>query len=219
MKAMILAAGRGERMRPLTDKLPKPLLEVCGKPLIEHHIGALVAAGFTEIVINHAWLGEKIEQALGDGERFGCQILYSAEGEALETGGGIYRALPLIGTEPFLVVNGDVFVRYPYQQLTTDLQGLAHLVMVPNPGHNPKGDFALQRGVVLSNGQPSYTFSGIGVYHPDLFKHCQAGRFSLVPLLIQAMAQNQVSGELYQGLWMDIGTPQRLAEINQLYCG
>jgi MurNAc alpha-1-phosphate uridylyltransferase len=213
MKAMILAAGRGERLRPHTDHTPKPLLPVAGKPLIEHHIEALVAAGITELVINHAWLGDKIEAALGDGARLGACICYSVEGEsALETGGGIFRALPLLDDEPFLVVNGDVVTDFDFRRLPERLNGLAHLVLVPNPPHHPVGDFALHAGQVASSGEPLWTFSGIGVYHPRLFAGCREGAFPLAPLLRQAMAKGQVTGELYRGLWIDVGTEQRLAE-------
>lgn len=210
---MILAAGRGERMRPLTDELPKPLLPVAGKPLIERHIEALVAAGFPDLVINHAWLGDKIESALGDGSRFGARIQYSSEGErGMETGGGIFRALPLLGDQPFLVVNGDVVTDFDFQTLSKPLEKLAHLVLVPNPAHHPEGDFSLQGNSVTTTGSPLFTFSGIGVYHPRLFAECQDGIFPLAPLLRHAMSQRQVSGELYDGLWIDVGTAERLAE-------
>lgn len=213
MKAMILAAGRGERLRPHTDHTPKPLLPVAGKPLIQHHIEALVAAGITELVINHAWLGDQIEATLGDGTPFGANIRYSAEGAAaLETGGGIFRALSLLGDEPFLVVNGDVVTDFDFRRLPQRPAGLAHLVLVPNPPHHPAGDFALNGGQVAASGEPLWTFSGIAVYHPRLFAGCHDGAFPLAPLLRQAMAEGQVTGELYQGLWIDVGTEQRLQE-------
>lgn len=221
MKAMILAAGRGERMRPLTDDTPKPLLLVAGKPLIQWHIEELQRAGFTEIVINHAWHGQQIEDTLGDGAQFGVRIVYSAEGETgLETGGGIYHALSLL-TEaasdvPFLVVNGDVVTDIDFRQLPRQITGLAHLVLVPNPEHHPQGDFALQAGSVTDNGEPRLTFSGIGIYHPQLFAQCKEGVFPLAPLLRQAMGQGQVSGEYYAGAWIDVGTPTRLAEAELL---
>jgi MurNAc alpha-1-phosphate uridylyltransferase len=216
MKAMILAAGRGERMRPLTDTTPKPLLQVCGKPLIAHHIEALANAGIRELVINHAWLGERIEAALGDGAHFGVQIQYSPEiPEALETGGGIFQALPLLGDAPFIVVNGDVMCDMDYRSLPAQPQGLAHLVLVPNPEHHPKGDFALANHLIRADGQPKFTFSGIGVYRPQLFNGCTAGKFQLAPLLRRAMVSDQISGEVYKGFWMDVGTPQRLDELNQ----
>jgi MurNAc alpha-1-phosphate uridylyltransferase len=216
MKAMILAAGRGERMRPLTDTTPKPLLPVCGKPLIAHHIEALAKAGIKDLVINHAWLGRKIEAALGNGSQYGVSIQYSPEyPEALETGGGIFNALPLLGDEPFLVVNGDIMCDFDYQGLASQPQGLAHLVLVPNPQHHPQGDFALQDGLVRAEGDPKWTFSGIGVYRPLLFKDCVAGKFQLAPILRSYMAHDQISGEIFQDLWMDVGTPQRLEFLNQ----
>lgn len=216
MKAMILAAGRGERMRPLTDTTPKPLLEVCGKPLIAHHIEALARAGVREVVINHAWLGQKIEAALGDGAQFGVRIAYSPEPpEALETGGGIFQALPKLGAGPFIVVNGDVMCDLDYRSLPLEPQGLAHLVLVPNPQHNPKGDFALENHLVRSDGEPKFTFSGIGVYRPELFNTCAAGKFPLAPILRRAMAEELITGTIHNGFWMDVGTPQRLDELNQ----
>ncbi len=215
MKAMILAAGRGERMRPLTDHTPKPLLRVGGKALIEYHIDALVRAGFEEIVINHAHLGRQIEAALGDGSRYQVRLRYSPEGQALETGGGIFRALPLLGEEPFVVVNGDVWCDYPFARLRRPLQGLAHLVLVDNPPHHPRGDFHLSGDRVESEGEPRLTFSGIGLYHRDLFKGCSDGAFPLAPLLRKAMATGEVSGEHYRGHWVDVGTPQRLGELDE----
>ncbi len=216
MKAMILAAGRGKRMRPLTDKTPKPLLRAGGKSLIEHHLTALARFGFHEVVINHAHLGWKIENRLGSGERYGIKILYSAEPEGgLETGGGIQNALPLLGSEPFIVINGDIWTDYqpsPYMSLKADT--LAHLVLVKNPPHNMKGDFGLDAEGKIDNGH-DYTFSGIGIYHPDLFKHQKKGRFRLAPLLHAAIAKKQVSGELYNGAWFDIGTPERLELLKQ----
>jgi N-acetyl-alpha-D-muramate 1-phosphate uridylyltransferase len=213
MRAMILAAGRGERMRPLTDTTPKPLLKVGHKCLIEYHIEHLVAAGFTDIVINHAHLGEQIERTLGNGQRYGAKLHYSPEGTALETGGGIFKALPLLGNAPFLVVNGDVWSDYPFSQLRRSLKGLVHLILVNNPIHNQKGDFHLFNDRIYQDGTPRLTFSGIGVYHPDLFKDCTPARFSLVPLLIKAMQTGQASGEHYQGQWLDVGTPERLNQL------
>jgi MurNAc alpha-1-phosphate uridylyltransferase len=210
MKAMILAAGRGERMRPLTDHTPKPLLQAGGRPLIEHLIVALVDAGITELVINHAHLGEQVETTLGDGSRWGVSIRYSPEGEALETAGGIHRALPLLGGDPFLVVNGDIATDFPFLTLLDRPIDLAHLVLVPNPEHHPRGDFGLQEGKAMDGGEIRYTFGGIGVYRPELFKDCVPGRFPLAPLLRSAMALGAVSGELHQGMWMDIGTMERL---------
>jgi len=215
MKAMILAAGRGERMRPLTDHTPKPLLQAGGRPLIDYHILALAAAGFCDVVINHAHLGTQIEQAVGDGGRFGVNIHYSAEGEALETGGGIHKALPLLGPGPFVVVNGDIWTDYDFSQLPAEPAGLAHLVLVDNPPHHPRGDFALVGQRVETEGERLLTFSGIGIYRPELFAGCVPGKFPLAPLLRKAMAEGQVSGEHYRGRWLDIGTPQRLAELDR----
>ncbi len=218
MKAMILAAGKGERMRPLTLHTPKPLVRAAGTPLIEFHLRALAEAGFRELVINHAWLGQQIEEHLGDGARFGLSIRYSAEGEPLETGGGIFRALPLLGDEPFLVVNGDVWTDVDFRHLRRPLEGLAHLVLVDNPAHHPRGDFRLAGGQVsdAAEGEPSLTYSGIAVLHPRLFEGCQAGAFKLAPLLRQAMASGQVSGERFSGRWVDVGTHERLAEVERL---
>jgi MurNAc alpha-1-phosphate uridylyltransferase len=215
MKAMILAAGRGERMRPLTDHTPKPLLPAGGRPLIEHIIAALVAGGFREIVVNTAHLGEQIERHLGDGARFGVRIAYSREGEALETGGGIRRALPLLGEEPFLVVNGDLATDFPFARLRNCPEGLAHLVLVPNPPHHAQGDFGLESGMVSDSGLERHTFSGIGVYRPEMFRDLSPGRYALAPLLRAAMAEGAVSGELYEGFWMDIGTVERLGDYDR----
>ena len=212
---MILAAGRGERMRPLTDNLPKPLLKVGGKMLIEYHLEKLNAAQITDVIINHAWLGEKIEQALGDGTKYGLNIHYSSEDEALETAGGIINALPLLGREAFIVINGDIYCDYDISNLPASLSGLAYLVMVNNPLHNPEGDFLLTKsGVIEPAGEKKLTFSGIGVYHPDLFKDYPGGKLALAPVLRKAMDQNKVKGEFYQGIWHDIGTPERLNELD-----
>ncbi|MDD0842082.1 N-acetylmuramate alpha-1-phosphate uridylyltransferase MurU [Pseudomonas sp. Gutcm_11s] len=218
MKAMILAAGKGERLRPLTLHTPKPLVRAAGTPLIEFHVRALAAAGFTELVINHAWLGQQIEDYLGDGSRFGLRIAYSAEGEPLETGGGIYKALPLLGAEPFLVVNGDIWTDYDFAALRAPRQGLAHLVLVDNPGHNQQGDFRLHDGQVTDAvpGEPSFTYSGMAVLHPQLFAGCQSGAFKLAPLLRAAMLEGQVSGEHFDGRWIDVGTHERLADVERL---
>lgn len=215
MRAMILAAGRGERMRPLTDHTPKPLLSVGGRPLIVHHIMRLVAAGIRDIVINHAWLGEQIEQALGDGSRWGARIHYSPEGEqALETGGGIVNALPLLGDEAFVVINGDIYTDFPLTGLQAP-RGLAHLVLIDNPEHNPGGDFSLSGDRVGNDGEPRYTFSGISIFRPAFFAGCETGVFGLAALLRRAADQGQVSGQLYRGLWRDIGTPERLAALDR----
>lgn len=219
MKAMILAAGRGERLRPLTDQTPKPLLLVAGKPLIERHVEALVRAGITELVINHAWLGEQIEAALGDGSRFGAQIVYSAEGEqALETGGGIVRALPLLGDKPFMVVNADVATDFDFSALPQSVSGLAHLVLVPNPAHHAQGDFVLDGKTVRLGDAARGTFSGIAVYDPRLFVHCTDTMvFPLAPILRDAIAAGQVSGECYNGRWVDVGTEERRALAESLF--
>jgi MurNAc alpha-1-phosphate uridylyltransferase len=218
MKAMILAAGKGERLRPLTLHTPKPLVRAAGVPLIEYHVRALAAAGFTELVINHAWLGQQIEDYLGDGARFGVSIVYSAEGEPLETGGGIFQALPLLGEQPFVLVNGDVFTDYPFAELRRSLTGLAHLVLVANPDHHAGGDFCLQAGQVsdAQEGQSNLTYSGMAVLSPDLFAGCQPGAFKLAPLLRKAMAAGQISGEQFAGCWVDVGTHERLAEVERL---
>jgi len=217
MRAMILAAGRGERLRPLTDRIPKPLLEIGGKPLIEHHISALAEAGFREIVINQGHLGELLPAALGDGGRWGITIHWSDEQpEALETGGGIYQALPLLGSSPFLVVNGDIWTDYPFSRLRAIKCDWAHLVMISNPPQNPGGDFALLRARIGNEGENRLTFSGISVYHPRLFEGCTSGKFSIVPLLRSAMENHLVTGEKYEGGWEDIGTPERLEAIRQL---
>lgn len=218
MKAMILAAGKGERLRPLTLHTPKPLVRAAGVPLIEYHVRALAAAGFHELVINHAWLGQQIEDYLGDGARFGVRISYSAEGEPLETGGGIFRALPLLGDAPFLVVNGDIFTDYPFARLQRALTGLAHLVLVDNPAHHHAGDFYLDDGQVRDARaeHANLTYSGIAVLSPSLFAGCQAEAFKLAPLLRRAMADGLVGGERFGGCWVDVGTHERLADVERL---
>ena len=215
MKAMILAAGRGERMRPLTDSLPKPLLPVAGEPLIVHHIRRLAAAGIRQLVINHAHLGGMIEAALGDGSAWGVEIDYSPEEIALETGGGIFRALPLLGEDPFLVVNGDVWCDLDFSRLQLPGGMLAHLVLVPNPPHHPQGDFELHGQRVSDGGTERLTFSGIGVYDPRLFAGCRPGAFPLAPLLREAMLAGRVSGICHRGLWVDVGTPERLNDLEK----
>ena len=216
MKAMILAAGRGERMRPMTDHTPKPLLPVAGKPIIEHTINQLVSAGFTEIVINHARFGRQIEDYLGNGKHFGVSIAYSPEGdEPLETAGGIINALPLLGKEAFLVVNGDIATDFPFAELKKVSVDLAHLVLVDNPIHHTNGDFSLNKsGRITENDDPLFTFSGIGLYHPDLFSKTPPGKSKLAPLLRAAIKENKVTGQHYSGFWMDIGTPERLLELD-----
>lgn len=215
MKAMILAAGRGERMRPLTDSLPKPLLAVGGKPLIVHHIEKLKRAGISELVINHAWLGHKLVAALGDGSAFGVSIRWSAEESALETAGGIVQALPLLGSDPFLVINGDTWIDADYATLVRQPLGsdLAHLWLVPNPPQHPDGDFSLQAGRVQD--APALTFSGIGFYHPAAFAYLPSGARKLAPLLRDWMAQGRVGGSLLAGEWRDIGTVERLRALDE----
>lgn len=221
MYAMILAAGRGERLRPLTDSLPKPLLRAGSRRLIEHHLDALARAGFDQIVINHAHLGAQIVSALGDGSGFGVTIRYSAEpAGALETGGGIANALSLLRSDPFLVVNGDIWTDYPFTSLPGRIGGSAHLVLVDNPDHNRRGDFLLEGDAVLPRPEDNQgdvralTFSGIGIYRHALFRNQRAGRFKLAPLLRTAAQRNEVTGEHYRGGWVDVGTPERLAELD-----
>lgn len=228
MKALIFAAGKGERMRPLTEHTPKPLLEAGGKPLIVWHLERLAAAGVHEVVINSAWLASRLHDALGDGARFGMHIAWSHEGaEPLETGGGLLRALPLLGDAPFIVVNGDIHCDFDFATLPRTPQTLAHLVMVDPPAHSPRGDFALQSdGLLASDGDRLLTYSGIGVYRAALFSHWRrdlAGcpgaytdppSFRLAPLLRAAMARNDISGEYFPGRWADVGTPERLAALD-----
>lgn len=219
MRAMILAAGRGERLRPLTDTLPKPLFEINGKTLIEHHLEKLAQTGFSEIVINLGHLGNMIRDTLGDGSAWGLTIHYSQEPPAaLDTGGGIQQALPLLGEAPFAVINGDVFTDYPLARLRAIKCDFAHLVLVPNPEHNPSGDFLLHGGYALADsteldGQARYTFSGLSIYHPRFFDSAPGGRHSVVPMLKGAMALQQVTGEIYRGIWHDIGTLKRLEAL------
>ncbi|MEZ0121175.1 MAG: N-acetylmuramate alpha-1-phosphate uridylyltransferase MurU [Candidatus Reddybacter sp.] len=237
MKAMILAAGFGKRLRPLTEYTPKPLLEVHGKPLIVYHLEALARAGVKEVVINTAWLGEKLESCLGDGSQYGLSIAWSREVEPLETGGGIYRALPLLGAEPFMLVNGDVWTDYPFEQLLSrqlDEGCLAHLVLVSNPEHNQSGDYCfasnraieadeMPRGILVGPvavdklaGRSTYTFSGLSLIHPQLFTACgHAEAFPLRDVLAPAFHHGQVGGELYRGEWCDVGTLDRLDALNQ----
>ena len=217
MKAMLLAAGRGERLRPYTDHTPKPLLAVGGKPLIVRHLEALVGAGVREVVINLSWLGEQLRAALGTGERFGVRIQYSEEPDGpLEVGGGIFRALPLLGAAPFLVVNADTFTTFQFARLAIAPPALAHLVLVPNPAHHPRGDFCLRDGAVSEAAAPRLTYAGIGLYRPELFAQCAPGRFPLLPLLRSAIAAGRLSGERFDGAWVDVGTAERLAALNAM---
>lgn len=220
-RAMILAAGRGERMRPLTDDCPKPLLQVGGKALIEYHLAALAAAGIGKVVVNLAWQGHKLRTALGSGERYGVEINYSDEGgTALETGGGIFKALPWLVPGPFLVINGDIWTDWRLRaEHTLAPAALAHLILVPNSPHHPQGDFALAGTRVIERDQMRLTYSGIGIYREEFFAGCEPGAFPLLPLLLRAIRAGRVSGELHTGRWYDIGTPERLmaldAELNQ----
>lgn len=218
MKAIILAAGRGERMRPLTDHTPKPLLKAAGKPLISYIIEALVQASITDIIINLAHLGIQIQDYLGDGSQYQANICYSKEGTVgLETAGGIKKALPLLGDSAFLVVNGDIVCDFNFQNLINKNCDLAHLILVNNPEYHPVGDFALHADSTLTaKDTPKYTYSGIGLYHPDLFTSIKLKKSALTPLLNSAMQAKRITGELYQGFWMDIGTPARLDKLNAL---
>ncbi len=213
---MILAAGRGERLRPMTDTTPKPMLPVRGRPLIERHVIALARAGMKRIVINLAWLGSRISDYLGDGARYGVSIVYSDERpRALETAGGIFRALPLLAPGPFAVVNGDVYTDFPFDTLKIAADQDVHLVLVPNPAQHPEGDFGLDEGRALAAAADKYTFSGIAVYRSAFFAGCSDGVFPLKPLLLRSMAANRCSAELYTGVWEDIGTPERLRALNE----
>jgi MurNAc alpha-1-phosphate uridylyltransferase len=222
MRAMILAAGRGERMRPLTDHTPKPLLKVAGKALIVLHLENLAKAGFKEVIINHAHLGNQIEAALGDGSQWGLKITYSPEQKALETAGGIANALHFLTqngseNEPFIVVNGDVFTDIDFAKIKLAPNMLAHLVLVENPPQHPNGDFAIEAGMLINQGAPMHTFSGVGIYHPYLFSSIKAGdNAKLAPLLRQAIAERKATAQYYQGVWHDIGTPERLQALNKL---
>ena len=217
---MILAAGRGERMLPLTDKMPKSMLEVNAKPLIQYHVENLVQAGIVDIVINHALFGEQIEACLNDGKALGASITYSVEGDQpLETAGGIVRALPLLGDKPFVTVNADIWTDFPFQDLLRKSDDLpndsAHLILVDNPEHNPEGDFALSDEKVINQGEPMLTYSGVSIFTPGFFKDCTSGSAPLAPILRLAVSQGRVTGSHYQGRWQDIGTPERLSDLRQ----
>lgn len=215
-RAMLLAAGRGERLRPITDTLPKPLVEVAGKPLIVYHLEALHRAGVREVVVNLSWLGKKIRTALGDGERYGVHIAYSEEGPVpLETGGGIYHALPLLGSGPFLVVNSDVWTNMDLGRVLTLAEGAdARLVLAPNPPQHPRGDFGLEGDFVVEREADRFTYTGVGIYRPELFEGCVPGKFPLLPLLKRAIAARRLRGEVYRGEWLDIGSADRLAWLD-----
>jgi N-acetyl-alpha-D-muramate 1-phosphate uridylyltransferase len=214
-KAMILAAGRGERMRPLTDSMPKPLLRVADKPLLQYHLEAARTAGIKDVVINLAWHGEKIRDYFGDGARFGLAVHYSEETpKALETAGGIFRALPRLRPAPFIVINGDIFCDFPLATLNIGADDYAHLVLVPNPPQHPHGDFGCAAGRALQDAEQRFTFSGIAVYREEFFANCVDGAFPLKPLLLRAMQQGRCSAEVYAGVWEDVGTPERLAALD-----
>ena len=218
MKAMISAAGRGERLRPLTDETPKPLIKAAGKSLIEYHLLNLASAGFKEVIINTAWLAEKIHAQLGDGTNYGVSIQYSDEDEALETAGGIINALPLLGDDPFLVVNGDIWCDFDFSTLPELKDSIqAHLLLVNNPDHNQKGDFSLQDKLIKNTGKSMHTYSGIGIYSAAFFSEQQPGSTPLAPIIRKKSKDNLVSGQFYDGSWTDVGTLERLRELeNQL---
>ena len=212
---MILAAGRGERLRPVTDSVPKALIEVCGQSLIERHLVAIHSAGIETVVINLGWLGDAIVERVASGSNYGLNVIYSPEGDdMLETGGGIHRALPLLGDEPFLVINADIYTDMPFPPPAPAAKELAHLVLVANPPHRERGDFDLDAGLVCASDEATLTFSGVAMYRPEFFAGCAPGRFPLAPMLYDAADARRLSGSLYEGLWEDVGTPARLEELN-----
>ncbi|HLQ09048.1 MAG TPA: nucleotidyltransferase family protein [Steroidobacteraceae bacterium] len=212
---MLLAAGRGERMRPITDSLPKPLVRVGGKPLIAWHLAALARAGIREVLINLSWLGEQVRATLGDGRDYGVAIRYSDEGPVpLETGGGIFNAVPLLGPGPFLVINADIWTDIDFAALALEERAHARLLLIPNPPHHPRGDFGLEGDRVVSRDTDRYTYSGVGVYRPEFFGGCTPGRFPLLPLLNRAIAAGLVRAQVHRGEWCDVGTPERLASLD-----
>lgn len=215
MKVMILAAGRGERLRPLTDHTPKTLIDVLGKPLVAHQLSKFAEAGFTEIVMNVSYLAEKIIQTLGNGNQFGVNIEYSFEKEMLETGGGIVKALPLLGNEPFIVISTDILTDFPFETLLRKLTHLAHLVMIKNPHYHPYGDFALEEGLLKIDCENKLTFGNIGIYHPELFKSYPLHKIPLSQILKKAILKNKITGELFEGAWENIGTMEILSRINE----
>ena len=215
MIAMILAAGRGERLRPVTENVPKSLVEVNGQTLLERHLQSLAKGGVETVVINLGWLGDQITERIGSGGEFGLNVVYSQEGDnTLETGGGIYRALPALGADPFLVINADIYTDMPLPDMQLGDDDMAHLVCVPVPEDKTSGDFAIVDGRIRNDGEPMFTFSGVSVYRPDFFTDCAPGRFSVVPMLRAAADADRISGSIYSGLWRDVGTPERLAELN-----
>jgi len=214
VKAMILAAGRGERLRPLTDDLPKALVDVRGRSLLERHLDRLAGAGIEDVVINLGWLGKQIRERIGIGSEYGLNVAYSDEGDnVLETGGGIHNALHLLGRDPFLVVNSDIYTDMPMTEIELGENALGHLMLVPNPDYRDEGDFDLVDGLIRNSASPTLTYSGVAVYRPELFDGCQAGRFSIVPLFINAADDGRLEGQLYEGFWADVGTPERLAAL------
>ncbi|MGI9238076.1 MAG: N-acetylmuramate alpha-1-phosphate uridylyltransferase MurU [Woeseiaceae bacterium] len=216
MKAMILAAGRGERLRPLTDNLPKSLVEVRDKSLLEHHLERLQEAGIKTVVINLGWLGEKIVERIGAGSRYGLNVIYSQEGDnVLETGGGILKALPILGSRPFLTVNADIFTDMPVPDVALEGKVMGHLMMVSTPVYRDHGDFDLDDGLICNSDDAALTFSGVAVYRPEFFAGCEAGRFPLAPMLREAADAGQLTGSLHNGVWTDVGTQGRLDELNR----
>lgn len=214
MRAMILAAGRGERLRPLTDNIPKALVEVQGRSLLERHLDNVKRAGVRMVVINLGWLGDQIIERVGSGERYGLDVFYSQEGEnILETGGGIHNALPKLGGDPFLVVNADIYTDMPIPNFELSDNALGHLVMVPTPEYREHGDFDIDKGLIHNGPEPTLTFSGVAVYRPEFFDGCEAGRFPLAPMLREAADRGQLTGSLYEGLWADVGTQERLVAL------
>ena len=214
MRAMILAAGRGERLRPLTDETPKSLVDVGGQSLLERHLDHVRAAGIRTVVINLGWLGDRIVERVGSGRRYGLEVVYSQEGDnILETGGGIFKALPTLGDAPFLVVNADIFTDMPVPDVVLADDHLGHLVMVPSPAYRDGGDFDIEDGLIRNTSAQSLTFSGVAIYRPEFFAGCEPGRFPLAPMLSDAAERRQLSGSLYEGHWADVGTPERLAAL------
>ncbi|MGI9248580.1 MAG: N-acetylmuramate alpha-1-phosphate uridylyltransferase MurU [Woeseiaceae bacterium] len=214
MIAMILAAGRGERLRPLTDEIPKSLVEIRGQTLLERHLENIRGAGVKTVVINLGWLGEQIIERVGSGRGYGMEVIYSPEGDnILETGGGIHKALPMLGSDPFLVVNADIYTDMPVPDIELPVERLGHLVMVPTPYYREQGDFDLSDGLVRNNHAATLTFSGVAIYRPEFFSGCEAGRFPLAPMLREAADAGRLSGELYEGLWADVGTSERLEAL------
>lgn len=214
MRSMVLAAGRGERLRPLTDDLPKSLVEVRGESLLERHLHNLRAGGIETVVINLGWLGVQIVDRVGSGDRFGLDVIYSQEGDnVLETGGGIHKALPMLGSEPFLVVNADIFTDMPVPKIDLASDALGHLVLVPTPEYRDHGDFGIRDGFICNENE--LTFSGVAIYRPEFFDGCEAGRFSIVPMLRAAADAGRLAGSVYEGLWADVGTPERLAALDE----